>query len=90
MDAYKIPDRDGAAGRLRKRSKFVAEQRWPDPDYRGGQGPEASATLVNGYADELFVQNNRLAIGAASQRRQFFQQQLARGEGPSGGCRELR
>jgi tyrosine-protein kinase Etk/Wzc len=77
MDVYKISDLDAAAGRLRKRSKFVANKDGliqisvEDPD------PKFAAKLVNGYADELFHQNNRLAIGAASQRRQFFQQQLA-------------
>ena len=77
MDVYKISDLDAAAGLLRKRSKFVANKDGliqisvEDPD------PKFAATLVNGYADELFQQNNRLAIGAASQRRQFFQQQLA-------------
>ena len=39
--------------------------------------PKLATELVNGYSDELFNQNNRLAIGAASQRRRFFQQQLA-------------
>jgi tyrosine-protein kinase Etk/Wzc len=39
--------------------------------------PKRAAVLVNGYADELFQQNNRLAIGSASQRRLFFEQQLA-------------
>ena len=78
MDVYKIPDREGAAGMLRKRSKFAADKTGliqitvEDTDPKAGRH-----TLVNGYADELFEQNNRLAIGAASQRRQFFQQQLA-------------
>ena len=36
-----------------------------------------AAALAEGYAEELFQQNNRLAIGAASQRRLFFQQQLS-------------
>jgi uncharacterized protein involved in exopolysaccharide biosynthesis len=77
MDVYKIADLDASAGLLRKRSKFVANKDGliqisvEDPD------PKFAAALVNGYADELFQQNNRLAIGAASQRRQFFQQQLA-------------
>jgi tyrosine-protein kinase Etk/Wzc len=77
MDVYKIPDVEAAAGLLRKRTKFVANKDGliqisvEDPD------PKFAATLVNGYADELFQQNNRLAIGAATQRRRFFQQQFA-------------
>jgi tyrosine-protein kinase Etk/Wzc len=77
MDVYRIHDLDAAAGTLRKRSKFIANKDGliqisvEDPD------PKFAATLVNGYSDELFQQNNRLAIGAATQRRRFFQQQLA-------------
>jgi uncharacterized protein involved in exopolysaccharide biosynthesis len=77
MDAYKIPDLDGAAGWLRRHSKFVASKDGliqisvEDPD------PKRAAALVNGYANELFQQNNRLAFDSAVQRREFFQQQLS-------------
>jgi tyrosine-protein kinase Etk/Wzc len=77
MEAYNIPDRDGAAATLRSHSKFTASKdglmqiRVEDKD------PKRATELVNGYSDELFQQNNRLAIGAAGQRRVFFQQQLA-------------
>ncbi len=77
MDVYKISDLDAAAGRLRKRSKFVANKDGLIQISVEDQDPKFAAALVNGYAEELFHQNNRLAIGAASQRRQFFQQQLA-------------
>jgi uncharacterized protein involved in exopolysaccharide biosynthesis len=77
MDAYKIPDRDGAAGNLRKYSKFTASKDGLIQITVEDKDPKRATELVNGYADELFRQNNRLAIGAASQRRQFFQQQLA-------------
>jgi uncharacterized protein involved in exopolysaccharide biosynthesis len=76
-DVYKIPDRDGAAGMLHKRSKFIPDKsglihiRVEDKDAK------RAVALANGYADELFEQNNRLAIGSASQRRKFYQQQLA-------------
>ena len=76
MKAYNIPDREAAAGVLRKRSKFrtskdgLIQISVEDPD------PKRAAVLSSGYAEELFRQNNRLAIGSAAQRRLFFQQQL--------------
>jgi uncharacterized protein involved in exopolysaccharide biosynthesis len=76
MDWYKIPDRDGAAGKLRQRSKFVANKNGLIQITVEDKDPDRTVALINGYADELFRQNNRLAIGAAAQRRQFFQQQL--------------
>jgi uncharacterized protein involved in exopolysaccharide biosynthesis len=77
MDVYKIPDRDGAAGMLRKRSKFEAGKDGLMQIIVEDKDPQRAAALANGYADELFQQNNRLAIGSASQRRLFFEQQLA-------------
>jgi tyrosine-protein kinase Etk/Wzc len=77
MDVYNIPDLDGAAGTLRKRSKFIANKDGLIQISVEDKEPKFAVTLVNGYADELFNQNNRLAIGAATQRRRFFQQQLA-------------
>jgi tyrosine-protein kinase Etk/Wzc len=77
MDVYKIPDRGGAAGMLRKRSKFIADKTGLIQITVEDKDPKRAVTLVNGYADELFHQDNRLAIGSASQRRQFYQQQLA-------------
>jgi uncharacterized protein involved in exopolysaccharide biosynthesis len=77
MDAYKIPDRDAAGGTLRKYSKFTANKDGLIQISVEDKDPKRATTLVNGYVDELFRQNNRLAIGAASQRRLFFEQQLA-------------
>jgi tyrosine-protein kinase Etk/Wzc len=77
MDAYNIHDVDAAAGRLRKRSKFVADKQGLMQITVEDTDPKRALALVNGYADELFRQNNRLAIGSASQRREFFQQQLS-------------
>jgi tyrosine-protein kinase Etk/Wzc len=77
MDAYNIPDRDGAAGTLRSRSKFTASKDGLMQISVEDKDPKRATELVNGYSDELFRQNNRLAIGAAGQRRVFFQQQLA-------------
>jgi tyrosine-protein kinase Etk/Wzc len=76
MDVYKIPDRDGAAGLLRKRSKFVASKVGLIQITIEDKDARRAADLVAGYSDELFHQNNRLAIGAASQRRVFFERQL--------------
>jgi len=39
--------------------------------------PRRAAAIANAYVDELYKLNNRLAIGEASQRRLFFEQQLA-------------
>lgn len=77
MDGYGIHDRDGAAGMLHKRSKFNAGKDGLIQISVEDKDPKRAALLANGYADELFQQNNRLAIGSASQRRQFFQRQLA-------------
>ena len=77
MQAYGIPDRDGAAGMLRKRSKFSAGKDGLMQVTVEDTSSKRAAELAAGYADELFKQNNRLAIGSASQRRLFFQQQLA-------------
>jgi uncharacterized protein involved in exopolysaccharide biosynthesis len=77
MDVYKIPDRDGAAGMLRKRSKFLASKDGLIQIIVEDTDAKRATALANGYADELFQQNNRLAIGSASQRRLFFDQQLA-------------
>ncbi len=77
MDGYGIHDRDGAAGMLHKRSKFTAGKDGLIQIIVEDKDPKRAATLASGYAEELFQQNNRLAIGSASQRRLFFQQQLA-------------
>ena len=76
-DVYNIHDRDAAAGRLRKRSKFVANKTGLIQISVEDADPKRAVALVNGYSDELFHQNNRLAISTASQRRQFYDQQLA-------------
>jgi tyrosine-protein kinase Etk/Wzc len=77
MDVYQILDRDGAVGMLRKRSKFIAGKDGLMQIIVEDKDPKRAAVLANGYADELFQQNNRLAIGSASQRRLFFEQRLA-------------
>jgi tyrosine-protein kinase Etk/Wzc len=76
MDAYNIHDHDGAAGMLRKRSKFTAGKDGLIQIVVEDKDAKRAAVLAAGFAEELFHQNNRLAIGSASQRRLFFQQQL--------------
>ena len=61
---------------LRKRSKFSTGKDGLIQVTVEDKDPKRAVALANGYADELFHQNNRLAIGAASQRRLFFEQQL--------------
>jgi tyrosine-protein kinase Etk/Wzc len=39
--------------------------------------PRMAAEMANAFVDELYKLNNRLAIGGASQRRLFYEQQLA-------------
>jgi tyrosine-protein kinase Etk/Wzc len=38
--------------------------------------PRRAAALANGYVDELFKQNSRLAATESAQRRKFFEQEL--------------
>lgn len=40
--------------------------------------PKRSAALANAYVDELFLQNSNVALTEATQRRVFFEQQLAK------------
>ena len=84
MDVYKIHDRDGAAGMLRKRSKFVTSkdgliQITVEDKIRNSQSYWPTA-----IRDELFQQNNRLAVGSAAQRRLFFRAATRPGEGSPG------
>jgi tyrosine-protein kinase Etk/Wzc len=39
--------------------------------------PRKAAVMANAFVEELYNLNNRLALGGASQRRLFFEQQLA-------------
>jgi tyrosine-protein kinase Etk/Wzc len=40
--------------------------------------PRRAADLANGFVDELYTQNSRLAISDAAQRRLFFEEQLGK------------
>jgi capsule polysaccharide export protein KpsE/RkpR len=39
--------------------------------------PKRAAAMANGFVDELYKINNRLAFGSAAQKRLFYEQQLA-------------
>jgi uncharacterized protein involved in exopolysaccharide biosynthesis len=62
---------------LTKTSKFVAGKDGMISISVTNHDPRMAADMANAYVDELYHINNRLAFGAASQRRLFFEQQLA-------------
>jgi tyrosine-protein kinase Etk/Wzc len=68
--------RDGRAVLLAA-SKFVSEKNGMISVAVTDRDPKRAAAMANSYVDELYRINNRLALGAASQRRLFFEQQLA-------------
>ncbi len=76
-DGYHVPDTWGAAGLLGSRSKFIPGRDSFITIIVEDTNPKRAATLANGYVDELYRVNNKLAIGEAAQRRLFFEQQLA-------------
>ena len=63
--------------RLQKTSRFVAEKDGMISIAVDAGDPHRAADMANGYVDEMYKLNNRLAIGGASQKRLFFEQQLA-------------
>jgi uncharacterized protein involved in exopolysaccharide biosynthesis len=62
---------------LEQRSKFVAGKDGMISISVSDRDPRRAAAMANAYVDELYTLNNRLALGATSQRRLFFEQQLA-------------
>lgn len=62
---------------LQKNSKFVAGKDGMISISVTDGDPQRAAALANAYIDELYRINNRIAIGGSSQRRLFFDQQLA-------------
>lgn len=45
------------------------------------RNPELASNVANGYVDELYALNSRLAVTEAAQRRVFFDQQLRQEQG---------
>jgi tyrosine-protein kinase Etk/Wzc len=62
---------------FQKGAKFVAEKDGMISISFVEGDPREAAAVCNAYVDELYRLNNRIALGAASQRRLFFEQQLA-------------
>jgi tyrosine-protein kinase Etk/Wzc len=62
---------------LRSSSKFLADKDGMIAISVINPDPKRAAAMANAYVDELYRVNNRLALGGASQRRLFYDQQLA-------------
>ena len=61
---------------LKNNSKFVADKDGMIAIAVTDRDPKKAAAMANAYVDELYRVNNRLALGGASQRRLFYEQQL--------------
>ena len=61
---------------LKNNSKFVANKDGMIAIAVTDRDPKKAAAMANAYVDELYRVNNRLALGGASQRRLFYEQQL--------------
>jgi tyrosine-protein kinase Etk/Wzc len=61
---------------MRNNAKFVANKDGMIDISVTDHDPRRAADMANAYVDELYRVNNRLALGGASQRRLFFEQQL--------------
>jgi tyrosine-protein kinase Etk/Wzc len=62
---------------VQKSAKFVVEKDGMISISVTDLDPTRAAEMANAYVNELYTLNNRLAVGGASQRRLFFEQQLA-------------
>lgn len=73
---YKERFRVDARRKLKKESSFEAAKDGLIYIHVKDHDPGKAAQLANGYVDELYSLNARLAVGQASQRRIFYQKQL--------------
>ncbi len=72
------PKRFSDARRLiQGNAKFTAEKDGMISIAATDSDPRRAAAMANAFVDELYSLNNRLALGGTSQRRLFFEQQLA-------------
>jgi tyrosine-protein kinase Etk/Wzc len=62
---------------VKNSSKFVADKDGMIAISVTDKDPKKAAAMANAYVHELYQVNNRLALGGASQRRLFYEQQLA-------------
>jgi tyrosine-protein kinase Etk/Wzc len=77
MHRYHAKRQSDARAALKNSSKIVAGKDGMITVSVTDSDPRKAADLANAYVDALYSLNNRLALGAASQRRLFFEQQLA-------------
>jgi tyrosine-protein kinase Etk/Wzc len=78
QQVYKIKKHSEAVKKLESRSSFVAGKNTLITISVQDHDPKRAADLANAYLDALREQNGRLALTEASQRRLFFEEQLAR------------
>ena len=76
-EVYRVNKLSEARKRLTKVSSFVSGKDQLIHIVVQDHDARRSADLANGYVDYLFGQNQRLALSEASQRRLFFEQQIA-------------
>ena len=67
-----------AAAKLASRTKVNADRNGLITITVSDENPKRAQDLANGYGNALYSLNSKLAIGQASQRRLFFDQQLAK------------
>ena len=75
---YKMKRISDTAKKLKDRSDFVSAKDTLITITVKDTDAKRAADMANGYLDALYEQNGRLALTEASQRRLFFEQQLAR------------
>jgi tyrosine-protein kinase Etk/Wzc len=61
---------------ISKHAKFTAAKDGTISISITNKDPNRAAAIANAFVDELYALNNRLALGSASQRRLFYEQQL--------------
>ena len=77
LDVYGVKQRSDARKRLAKLSSFTTKKDQLIHVAVKDHDQKRSADLANAYVSRLFEQNQRLALSEASQRRLFFEQQIA-------------
>ncbi len=75
---YGVPDFDRARKHLSRNTTIKAGRDTLIHIEVEDGSPQRAAALANAYVDELFLQNAHVALSEASQRRLFFEQQLAK------------
>jgi tyrosine-protein kinase Etk/Wzc len=76
MEFYHAKRWSDVRAAVRNSSKFIADKDGMIAISVIDHDPKKAAAMANAYVDELYRVNNRLALGGASQRRLFYEQQL--------------